>query len=141
MPYNQLDQCSQKNMATTKKVGLALFLGFMVLSASEAFFFGLIPKFKSSLTPHQTRKPVAFYQPTGSHHPTSCSDDNRRCSRWAADGGCYRNSHFMLNKCKKSCNNCSPGKILKDFIHLQNFIVWLHVIILGTAGWKVDMIM
>jgi len=36
----------------------------------------------------------------------NCVDKTRKCSRWAVYGWCGKNSQFMLNNCKKSCNLC-----------------------------------
>ena len=36
----------------------------------------------------------------------SCTDSNNNCSYWAGAGECTKNPGWMLENCKKSCNNC-----------------------------------
>ena len=37
-----------------------------------------------------------------------CQDENSMCAAWARNGECTKNPMYMLNNCKKSCNNCPP---------------------------------
>ncbi|KAL7518179.1 hypothetical protein ACHAWX_003032 [Stephanocyclus meneghinianus] len=41
------------------------------------------------------------------HVPSFCTDDAYDCSRWAAEGECQKNSHYMSEMCRKSCGICS----------------------------------
>lgn len=36
-----------------------------------------------------------------------CIDTHERCSFWAGAGECTANPNYMMNHCKKACNNCS----------------------------------
>ena len=42
---------------------------------------------------------------------SSCKDLNDECSKWANDpnGGCYKNSRYMIFNCKESCGVCYSG--------------------------------
>ena len=40
---------------------------------------------------------------------SSCKDNNKSCSGWAANGECTKNPGYMLVNCKKSCNKCGGG--------------------------------
>lgn len=58
--------------------------------------------------------------PNGEMVCETCVDDHESCSYWASLGECNANPSYMLDNCKKSCNNCpgtgddSVGKSLLD---------------------------
>ena len=43
-----------------------------------------------------------------------CKDSEERCSFWASAGECTNNPNYMLNNCKRSCNNCANRNIFKS---------------------------
>lgn len=51
---------------------------------------------------------------------TTCVDFSQNCQWWASRGECIRNPHYMLNHCKKSCQQCSGGSCL-DLNHKCHF--------------------
>lgn len=38
--------------------------------------------------------------------PSACADYNANCATWKAAGECGKNSAFMEQTCRKSCNEC-----------------------------------
>lgn len=38
--------------------------------------------------------------------PSACADYNPNCPTWKAAGECGKNSGFMMETCRKSCNEC-----------------------------------
>lgn len=38
--------------------------------------------------------------------PSACADYNDNCANWKAAGECGKNSAFMEQTCRKSCNEC-----------------------------------
>jgi len=43
---------------------------------------------------------------TGTGTGGSCTDSNENCGYWASAGECTKNPGWMLENCKKSCDNC-----------------------------------
>ena len=39
----------------------------------------------------------------------NCDDNDNDCSKWAKKGECKKYPNYMLEICKKSCNNCNLG--------------------------------
>ena len=35
-----------------------------------------------------------------------CKDTDKDCEYWASRGECKKNPNWMLNNCKRSCQNC-----------------------------------
>ena len=45
---------------------------------------------------------------------SDCEDSNDNCAYWASVGECKANPNYMLENCKKSCNNCGSDKEKED---------------------------
>lgn len=48
----------------------------------------------------------AVVQDKASTEISDCQDNHELCSFWASGGECTINPRYMLQNCKKSCNNC-----------------------------------
>ncbi len=43
-----------------------------------------------------------------------CVDNEERCAFWASSGECMANPNYMLNNCRKSCNNCANKHLFES---------------------------
>ncbi|CAL4065511.1 unnamed protein product [Meganyctiphanes norvegica] len=57
--------------------------------------------------------------------PSGCVDTNAFCSDWARKGECAKNSAYMHDYCKKSCNKCGTTTTTgpsQEFIPISNIV-------------------
>lgn len=50
----------------------------------------------------------------------ACEDEREECSHWARSGECKANPSYMLDHCKKSCNNCPTGNYNQKIYGVMN---------------------
>lgn len=45
-----------------------------------------------------------------------CEDDHPQCLSWSKEGACKSNPEFMLENCKKSCDQCNNAEVEYDSV-------------------------
>ena len=67
---------------------------------------------------------------------SSCEDKHESCNGWASIGECTNNPAYMLNNCKKSCNQCGGNIISFNLnfntlnllkIYLSKLVIFIYV--------------
>jgi len=58
-----------------------------------------------------TQDDVNFVAATNPIDETNCLNEHELCDFWASKGECENNPNYMLQGCRKACNNCAGSRV------------------------------